>query len=117
MKTPMFRPAEVIIVAVGVLLLLSLWVGFGTLREFQQQHDEANDSRLINRAVSCDIIKGLGLTEPDYCADPDLLEFRDPDVIRGSTISSRTSQETQELICLLAKQQSQPVPPSLCQTE
>lgn len=108
------------ILAVVVLLLVLMWALFGMLTTIRSEQQTSIQRGYINRAIICDMIKGLGIEEPTNCSDPAIQRYRDKTITAGSTAGAKTSKQTYELVCFVLKQSAKQqgssvvVPPGLC---
>lgn len=131
MRTPprpaIARPVEYVIVAVGLLLSVLLFLLYGKVADLvagqdqvQQTQADGKERTFQSRAIQCDLAKGIGVTEPAECADPETARYRDPQIVEGSSASARQSKTLREVICaVLMQAQENPdstlvLPPDLC---
>lgn len=121
-RTPMARPIEYLIVFVGILLCVAIYLVLGVVKDIQTEQQSSEIRGYKNRAVICDLQRGLGLTETKGCADPAIQPYRDKNITASSTAGARTSRETYELLCFALKQASKNptstlvLPPGQCGT-
>lgn len=99
---------DIIFVLVAVALLCASWAVFAVTKDIPAKVDQDRVDVVRNREVGyqsraavCDLQKGIGLHESQTCADPHVARYRDPNVIAGSTASSRSAHDTQLVLCAL----------------
>jgi hypothetical protein len=119
-RAPIARPFEFFMLALMVLLAVGLMVTFHQNREIQKDQSASEIRGYKNRAVICDLFRGLGITEPVNCAEAVITPYRDTAVQPGSTAGARSSRQTYELLCFLAKSMGKSgnvpwvLPPAYC---
>lgn len=115
-----FRAIDRFILFTLVLVLLFLIGAFGVLVKIQTTQSSGITRGYINRAVTCDLQKGLGLHESTGCADPVIAPYRDAKTGASSSTGASESRKTREIVCLVLMQAAKNpdstivVPPSLC---
>lgn len=104
------RPVEYIIIAVGLLLCVLLYLLYGQVnqladgqRDIRQTQAAGKIRTLVNRAIQCDLIKSIGAIQPKECYSAEVMPYRDPAVVPGTT-SSRRSEELTRVLCVMIKQ-------------
>lgn len=98
------KPLEVIVAVLALLAAGALWLGYGVLGDIRQEQRDSTQRNALNRAVLCDIGKGIGVTLSEKCNDPLVVSYRDPLVVEGSSASARSSQELRRAVCALLTQ-------------
>lgn len=100
--------AEKFMTVVMLLVLLLLLLNFNQNASIQDQLDKTRATQqagiirgYILRAALCDQGKGIGVTEPKSCEAPEIQQYRDPNVVKGSSASARASNKLVVLICSL----------------
>lgn len=115
-----FRAIDRFILATLLLVLVLLLVNFQQNRKISQTQDGGVTRGYINRAVTCDLQKGLGLHESKGCSDPVITPYRDPLTGVSSSTGATESRKLIELVCFVIKQASKArgstvvVPPAYC---
>lgn len=109
-------PRDVIFLIVMILLVAACWAVFYVTKDIPGSVEANRRVGYQNRAAICDLQKGIGLHESASCADPHVAPFRDPQVVVGSTVSARTSRDTQLLLCALLDQWERTRMPTLVTT-
>lgn len=100
-KQAVARPFEIFLVLLMILLGVGQFTNFRQNSSIRDTQDAGVIRGYINRAITCDLAKGIGSAEPDGCSDPVITPYRDKDLVAGSTAGARASAKTQELICSL----------------
>lgn len=94
-----FTFLEIMHVIALVLVLLAVGAVFHAVDTNTNQTLINRETGYKNRAVTCDLQLGIGLTVSKSCATPEVMRYRDPNIVKGSSASARTSEQTQLLIC------------------
>lgn len=71
-------------------------------RAIKSEQDAGKVRGYLNRAVTCDLQKGLGLPESKGCNDPAIEQYRDVSTKPGSTQGARNSLATMRVVCEIA---------------
>lgn len=108
--------------AVGILfVLIGQYVNFEQNKTTQRQNGEIQKTQAegiirgyINRAVSCDLAKAIGTSEPVKCDDPKIQPYRDKKLVAGSTASAKASKNTLAVICAITMQTNPDLALALC---
>lgn len=115
-----FRAIDRFILATMVIVLVFLFIVLGVLIRVQRTQDSGVQRGYINRAVTCDLQKGLGLHESKGCSDPVITPYRDQLTGASSSTGASESRMTRELVCIVLQQAAKNprstvvIPPAYC---
>lgn len=115
-KTPIARPIEMIIVVVGIMLLIGQYVNFRQNTDIQDTQADGKTRTFQTRAITCDLSKGIGVSEPKGCSALEVVKWRDPNVQPASSASSRASLQLKQVICQVLDRPGSTIvlPPGMC---
>lgn len=86
--------AFVVVMAAGSFL-------FQQVAAIQQTQRDGEQRTYQTRAITCDMTKGIGVSEPKGCDAPEVTQYRDPTVTPASSASSRASDNLRKLMCVV----------------
>ncbi|MCW2545370.1 MAG: hypothetical protein JWM40_2922 [Frankiales bacterium] len=115
-----FRAIDRFILATLLLVLLFLIILLSVLIGVQRTQEGGVQRGYINRAVTCDLQKGLGLHESQGCSDPVITPYRDQLTGASSSTGASESRMTRELVCIVLQQAAKNprstvvIPPAYC---
>lgn len=115
-----FRAIDRFLLATLLLVLLFLIILLSVLIRVQRTQDSGVQRGYINRAVTCDLQKGLGLHESKGCSDPAITPYRDKLTGASSSTGATESRMTRELVCIVLQQAAKNprstvvIPPAYC---
>jgi hypothetical protein len=101
-----FRAIDKFILGALLLVLVMLIVNFQQNRHAGQRDAKIRQTQAdgiirgyINRAVACDLQKGLGLHESKGCADPAIQSYRDGATAASSSTGATQTRLTRAALC------------------
>lgn len=98
-----------------LLMLVMMFVLFGQARHTQKTQQDGIVRGYTNRAVTCDLAKAIGSSEPANCADPAIKPYRDPNLVPASTAGARASEKTLRAVCAALQEVNSPDAKSICE--
>lgn len=119
-ERPRFRTIDMFILLTLVIVLAFIVVTLSVLITVQSTQEGGVQRGYINRAVTCDLQKGLGLHESEGCADPAITPYRDAKTGASSSTGASESRKTRELVCIVLQQAAKDprstvvIPPLYC---
>lgn len=104
-----------VLTLIMLLMLIMMFVLFGQARHTQQIQQDGIIRGYTNRAVTCDLAKAIGSSEPANCADPAIKPYRDPNLVPASTAGARASEKTLRAVCAVLEQVDSTKAHDICQ--
>lgn len=92
---------EKTMLVISILSLLTMFFIYGAIHDLLVNQQNGIQRAYLSRAITCDTAKGIGITEPAHCDDPEIQKYRDPKMVAGSSASARASKKTLQVMCQL----------------